>query len=103
MQWLEYVEAYCVICVGLSSSHILSTVTDMHEPDLQNSEGYSTQLTEGNISYPHSGLTATRQNSEITFTNFVHLWQDGPLSASTPSQHQLATSNLQAKEILDLL
>ncbi|XP_047171217.1 cytochrome b561 and DOMON domain-containing protein At5g47530-like [Vigna umbellata] len=76
-------------------------------------QGYSTQLAEGNISYPHSGLTATRQNSEITIyatltlpngtTNLVHLWQDGPLSASIPSQHQLATSNLQAKEILDLL
>jgi len=55
----------------------------------------------GNITYAISTLRATRQNSEIT--NFVHLWQDGPLSASTPAHHQLATSNLQAKESFHLL
>nr|KYP62705.1 Auxin-induced in root cultures protein 12 [Cajanus cajan] len=75
--------------------------------------GYSTQLAEGNISYANSGLTGTRQDSEITIyatltlpngtTTLVHLWQDGPLSASTPQPHSMATSNLQAKETLDLL
>lgn len=73
--------------------------------------GYSTQLAEGDISYPHSGLTATRQNSEITIyatltlpngtTNLVHLWNDGPVSASTPSMH--STANTQSKESLNLL
>ncbi|KAK7332404.1 hypothetical protein VNO80_29155 [Phaseolus coccineus] len=74
-------------------------------------QGYTTQLAEGNISYPHSGLTATRQNSEITIyatltlqnniTNIVHLWNDGPLSSSIPSMH--STANTQSKESLDLL
>ncbi|KAL2341371.1 hypothetical protein Fmac_009311 [Flemingia macrophylla] len=75
--------------------------------------GYSTQLPEGNISYAHSGLSATRENSEITIyatltlpngtTTLVHLWQDGPLSGSTPQSHATASANLQSKESLDLL
>ncbi|TKY72241.1 Cytochrome b561 and DOMON domain-containing protein [Spatholobus suberectus] len=75
--------------------------------------GYSTRLEEGNITYANSGLTATRQNSEITIyatltlsrgtTKIVHLWQDGPLSGSTPQVHNMSSSNLQAKESLDLV
>ncbi|CAJ1962646.1 unnamed protein product [Sphenostylis stenocarpa] len=74
-------------------------------------DGYSTQLPEGNISYAHSGLTGTRQNNEITIyatltlpngtTNLVHLWNDGPLSGSTPQMHPQA--NTQSKESLNLL
>jgi len=74
-------------------------------------QDYSTQLADGSISYPHSGLTATRQNSEITIyatltlpngtTSLVHLWNDGPLSGSTPAMHPSA--NTQSKESLDLL
>ncbi|KAL2349038.1 hypothetical protein Fmac_003038 [Flemingia macrophylla] len=74
---------------------------------------YSTQLAEGNISYAHSGLSATRENSEITIyailtlpmgtTSLVHLWQDGPLSGSTPQIHNTSSSNLQAKQNLHLL
>ena len=33
---------------------------------------YSTHLEEGNISYPHSGLAATRQNNEITIYAILH-------------------------------
>lgn len=76
--------------------------------------GYGTQLAEGNISYPHSGLTATYENNEVTIyatltlpsgtTSLVHLWQDGPLSGSTPQAHDTSSSaNLQSKESLDLL
>jgi len=71
----------------------------------------ATQLAEGAISYPHSGLTATRQNNEITIyatltlpnntATLVHLWNDGSLSGSTPQAHSL--SNTQSKESLDLL
>lgn len=74
---------------------------------------YGTQLEEGNISYPHTGLTATYQNSEVTIyatltlpsgtTSLVHLWQDGPLSGSTPQAHDTGSTNIQAKERLDLL
>ncbi|XP_020221320.1 cytochrome b561 and DOMON domain-containing protein At4g17280 [Cajanus cajan] len=74
---------------------------------------YGTQLAEGSISYNHTALSATRQNSEITIyatltlpsgtTTLVHLWQDGPLSGSTPSMHAQDSSNLQAKESLDLV
>ncbi|XP_047171216.1 cytochrome b561 and DOMON domain-containing protein At5g47530-like [Vigna umbellata] len=74
-------------------------------------QGYSTQLAEGTISYPHSGLTATRQNNEITIyatltlpnntASLVHLWNDGSLSGSTPQSHSM--SNVQSKESLDLL
>ncbi|XP_027338228.1 cytochrome b561 and DOMON domain-containing protein At4g17280-like [Abrus precatorius] len=74
--------------------------------------GYSTQLAEGNISYPHSGLTATHQGNEVTIyatltlpngtTNLVHLWQDGPISGSTPGIHDQNPANLGAKESLNL-
>lgn len=75
--------------------------------------GYSTQLTQSNISFTHSRLTATHQNGEITIyatinlskgtTSFVHLWQDGPMSGSSIQAHDLGTANQQAKESLDLL
>ncbi|XP_027333991.1 cytochrome b561 and DOMON domain-containing protein At4g17280-like [Abrus precatorius] len=75
--------------------------------------GYTTTLAEGNISYPHSGLTATHQGSEVTIyatltlpsgtTNLVHLWQDGPVSGSTPGIHDRNPANLGAKESLNLV
>ncbi|OIV96066.1 hypothetical protein TanjilG_27170 [Lupinus angustifolius] len=74
---------------------------------------YGTSLAEGNISYPNTGLTATYENSELTIyatltlpsgtTSLVHLWQDGPVSGSTPQSHAMANSNTQAKETLDLV
>ncbi|KAK7303385.1 hypothetical protein RJT34_14289 [Clitoria ternatea] len=73
---------------------------------------YGTQLQEGNISYTHTGLRATLENNEVTIyatltvpsgtTSLVHLWQDGPMSGSTPQAHAQG-SNLQAKESLDLV
>lgn len=75
---------------------------------------YRTALAEGNISYPISGLSATRQNNEITIfatitlpsgtTTLVHLWNDGALSGSTPQAHDTSSaSNTQSKESLNLL
>lgn len=75
--------------------------------------GYNTQLAEGNISYSPSGLTGTYQNNELTIyatltlpngtTSLVHLWQDGPVSGSTPQVHGQDPSNLNAKETLNLV
>ncbi|KAJ1400342.1 DOMON domain [Sesbania bispinosa] len=72
-----------------------------------------TRLQEGSISYPVSGLTATYQNNEVTIfatltlpngtTSFVHLWQDGPLSGSTPQEHSESSAHQNAKEVLDLV
>ena len=73
----------------------------------------STTLEEGAISYPLSGLSATFENNEVTIfatltlpngtTSFVHVWQDGPLSGTTPREHSHETSHQNSKEILDLL
>ncbi|KAK7363835.1 hypothetical protein VNO77_05994 [Canavalia gladiata] len=72
-----------------------------------------TQLAEGSISYPVSGLSATYQNNEVTIfatitlpngtTSLVHVWQDGPLSGSTPQEHSHVSSHQNSKEILDLV
>ena len=72
-----------------------------------------TTLAEGAISYNHSGLTATHQNTEVTIyatltlpsgtTTLVHLWNDGPVSSGTPAMHAMTSSNTQSKESLDLL
>lgn len=73
---------------------------------------YKPNMAEGNISYPHTGLSATYSNSELTIyatltlpsgtTSLVHLWQDGAVSGSTLQGHALGTANFQAKESLDL-
>nr|KYP58305.1 Auxin-induced in root cultures protein 12 [Cajanus cajan] len=73
----------------------------------------ATQLEEGNISYPVEGLSATYQNNEVTIfatltlpngtTSLVHVWQDGPLSGSTPQEHSHETSHQNSKETLNLL
>ena len=72
-----------------------------------------TQLEEGAISYPVSGLSATFVNNEVTIfatltlpndtTSFVHVWQDGPLSGTTPQEHSHETSHQNSKETLNLL
>lgn len=74
---------------------------------------FDTQLQEGTIRYNVTGLSATRQNEEIIIfatvnlpsgtTSLVHLWQEGPLSGSSPKQHSLNTENINAKETLDLV
>ncbi|KAK2394286.1 cytochrome b561 and DOMON domain-containing protein [Trifolium repens] len=73
-----------------------------------------TSLTESNISYSHSRLSATHStNGEVTIyatinlpigtATLVHLWQDGAMSGSTPLQHDMNAANQQSKERLDLL
>jgi len=71
-----------------------------------------TQLTESNISYPHSRLSATHESNEVTIyasitlpvgtTTLVHLWQDGAMSGSTPQSHDMTSANTNSKESLDL-
>ncbi|MED6118583.1 hypothetical protein PIB30_004188 [Stylosanthes scabra] len=73
----------------------------------------NTQLQQGNISYPTTGLTATYQGSEVTIyatvtlpkgtTSIVHLWQDGAMSGSAPQIHAQNAANLESKEKLDLV
>ncbi|KAL2339256.1 hypothetical protein Fmac_013702 [Flemingia macrophylla] len=73
----------------------------------------ATQLEEGSISYPVEGLSATYQNNEVTIfatltlpngtTSLVHVWQDGPLSGSTPQEHSHETSHQNSKETLNLI
>lgn len=73
----------------------------------------ATQLEEGPISYPVSGLSATYQNNEVTIfatltlpngtTSLLHVWQDGPVSGSTPREHSHETSHTNSREMLDFL
>lgn len=73
----------------------------------------STTLEEGAISYPVSGLSATFESNQVTIfatltlpngtSSLVHVWQDGPLSGTTPQEHSHETSHQNSKEILDLL
>lgn len=73
----------------------------------------SNQLQQRSISYNVTGLSTTRQDDEIHIfatimlpsgtTSLVHLWQNGPLSGSTPQQHNLGSDNIEAKETLDLV
>ncbi|RDX63969.1 Cytochrome b561 and DOMON domain-containing protein, partial [Mucuna pruriens] len=73
----------------------------------------NTQLEEGPIRYPVSGLTATYQNNQVTIfatltlpndtTSVLHVWQDGPVSGSTPQEHSHESSHQNSREILDLL
>jgi hypothetical protein len=72
-----------------------------------------TSLSESNISYSHSRLSATHTNGEVTIyatinlrigtTSLVHLWQDGAMSGTTPQAHDMNAANQQSKESLDLL
>lgn len=73
----------------------------------------NTQLQEGTISYPVSGLSAEYQNNEVTIfatltlpngtTSLVHVWQDGTLSGSTPQEHIHTSPHANSKETLDLV
>ncbi|KHN42286.1 hypothetical protein glysoja_042034 [Glycine soja] len=76
-------------------------------------EAQGTTLEEGAISYPVSGLSATFESNQVTIfatltlpngtSSLVHVWQDGPLSGTTPQEHSHETSHQNSKEILDLL
>ncbi|TKY53946.1 integral to membrane [Spatholobus suberectus] len=76
-------------------------------------ESTSTQLEEGTISYPVSGLSATYQNNEVTIfatltlpngtTSLLHVWQDGTVSGSTPQEHSHESSHQNSREMLDFL
>ncbi|KAJ1428672.1 DOMON domain [Sesbania bispinosa] len=67
-------------------------------------------LEQGNITYPITGLRATYQNNEVTIfatltlpkstKSLVHLWQDAPLSGSTPQAHDTEYDNTHSKETI---
>lgn len=73
----------------------------------------NTQLQEGSIRYPVSGLSAIYQNNEVTIfatltipndtTSLVHVWQDGVVSGSTPQEHSHESDHQNSKELLDLV
>ena len=81
-------------------------------PIAQGSQGYSTTLAEGDLSYNVTGLDATYENQEMIIfatwtlpagtTTINQVWQAGPLSGSSPRQHGSATENLNSKAALDL-
>ncbi|KAK7262096.1 hypothetical protein RJT34_29656 [Clitoria ternatea] len=73
----------------------------------------NTQLQEGTIRYPVSGLSAAYENKEVTIfatltlpndtTSLVHVWQDGTLSGSTPQEHSHIDGHQDSKQLLDLV
>ncbi|XP_016195682.1 cytochrome b561 and DOMON domain-containing protein At5g47530 [Arachis ipaensis] len=73
-----------------------------------------TQLQESSIRYPISDLSATYSNNEVTIfatltlpngtSSIVHVWQDGPLSASNvPQEHRHDSGHQSSMETLYLV
>lgn len=60
-----------------------------------------------------SDLSAARVNNEIIIlatvmlpagtTSVVHVWQEGPLSGTTPQQHEQTPEHTESKETLNLI
>ncbi|KAI3740897.1 hypothetical protein L2E82_31372 [Cichorium intybus] len=75
--------------------------------------GYSTQLQEGDLSFPVSDLSATYSNNEMIIfatlglqnasTNLNQLWQDGQLSGSAPMAHSTSGDNVKSMATLNVL
>ncbi|KAF8364799.1 hypothetical protein HHK36_033224 [Tetracentron sinense] len=75
--------------------------------------GYTTQLQQGNLSFGVSDLSAVFQNNEMTIFATLQLpsssatvnqvWQEGPLSGTTPSVHATSGANIQSMGVLNLL
>ncbi|XP_057753085.1 cytochrome b561 and DOMON domain-containing protein At5g47530-like [Arachis stenosperma] len=74
----------------------------------------ATQLQESSIRYPISDLSATYSNNEVTIfatltlpngtSSIVHVWQDGPLSASNvPQEHRHDSGHQSSMETLYLV
>lgn len=78
-------------------------------------DSYQTALSESNLSFPVSDLSATYSNSEMIIyatlelpnnsTTVNQVWQHGPLSATTntPGVHAFSGPNVQSMGTLDLL
>ena len=78
-------------------------------------DSYKTSLSESNLTFSVSDLSATYSNSEMTIyatlelpnnmTSVNQVWQNGPISASTntPGPHSFSGSNVLCMGTLDLL
>uniref|UniRef100_A0A5B7BXX4 Cytochrome b561 and DOMON domain-containing protein n=1 Tax=Davidia involucrata TaxID=16924 RepID=A0A5B7BXX4_DAVIN len=74
---------------------------------------YRTNLQEGNLDFAVSDLSATYKNNEITIfatlklpsntTTVNHVWQDGPLSGTSPGMHDTSGPNVQSMGSLNIL
>ncbi|KAL4585362.1 hypothetical protein LXL04_009981 [Taraxacum kok-saghyz] len=74
--------------------------------------GYSTQLAEGDLSFPVSNLSATYSNNEIVIFATLGLngsgvvnqvWQEGQLSGSVPTAHATSGANVRSMATLNVL
>ncbi|KAL4562543.1 hypothetical protein LXL04_034750 [Taraxacum kok-saghyz] len=75
--------------------------------------GYTTQLQEGDLSFPVSDLSATYFNNEMIIyatlglqnasTSLNQVWQDGQLSGSAPMVHATAGDNVKSMATLNVL
>ncbi|CAH1439911.1 unnamed protein product [Lactuca virosa] len=75
--------------------------------------GYTTQLQEGDLSFPVSDLSATYSNNEMIIfatlslqnasTNLNQVWQDGQLSGSSPVAHATTGNNVKSMASLNVL
>ncbi|KAI3718618.1 hypothetical protein L6452_19497 [Arctium lappa] len=75
--------------------------------------GYTTQLAEGDLSFPVSDLSATYSNNEIVIfatlglqnwsSTMNQVWQEGQLSGNVPSVHATSGDNVRSMGTLNVL
>ncbi|KAI9085348.1 hypothetical protein K1719_032725 [Acacia pycnantha] len=90
-----------------------NTPTAYTSPISSSANVEGTQLTQGNLMYTVTGLSAARVNDEVIIfatvmlpagtTSLVHVWQEGPLAGTTPQRHDLTSEHTDSKETLDLV
>lgn len=73
---------------------------------------YSTQLAEGDLSFPVSDLSATYSNNEIIIyatlglqngSTLNQVWQEGQLSGNAPTRHSTSGDNVRSMGTLNVL
>ncbi|GJZ57069.1 cytochrome b561 and DOMON domain-containing protein-like protein [Tanacetum coccineum] len=75
--------------------------------------GYSTQMAEGDLSFPVSDLSATYSNKEIIIyatlglqnvsSTLNQVWQEGQLSGNAPTPHSTSGDNVRSMGTLNVL
>lgn len=91
-----------------------STPTVYTSPISSSGDVTDTQLIQGDLTYNVTGLSAARENDVVIIfatvmlpagtASLVHVWQEGPLSGSTPQRHDTSSSDhTDSKETLDLV
>ncbi|CAH9137090.1 unnamed protein product [Cuscuta epithymum] len=73
--------------------------------------GYSTQLAQGNLSFGVPRLSVQSANQEVVIfatlvlpanrTSFTTVWQNGPMSGTTPGRHPTTGPNTQSIQTVD--